>query len=264
MKRWQADIFDIAAERIIPAVLDAWVSEGDGNTSIQSLITELEDWEYEMDIDIKAPTIWTYLLDAIKFETFDELRSVNIGATSGFTPVLEQLIIEENAYYFDDHSTDGEIEEMDEILVLALHRTFNEMVKDLGKNMSSWIYGNHHIIYIDHLASLTFIGGEDHRGGRHTLNVAGGWEVRGGPSRRMVVNFDDTPEFYSVYPGGQSQNMFSNHWDDLFERWYSFDEDTQTYGYYQEYFYATATEFSTADQADSDVQMIERYITFIP
>ncbi|MHA1927296.1 MAG: penicillin acylase family protein, partial [Candidatus Thorarchaeota archaeon] len=264
MKQWQADVFDIVAERILPAVLDAWVSEGDGNTSIQAMITELESWEYEMETDIISPTIWTYLLNAIKYETFDELRTAGLSATSGFTPVLEQLVIEENAYYFDDHSTIGEVEGMEEILVLALHRTYNEMVSELGTNMTSWMYGNHHIIYIDHLASLTYIGGGPHRGGSHTLNVARGWEVGGGPSRRMVVNFDDTPEFYSVYPGGQSQNMFGVHWDDLFDLWYTYDEDTQTYGYCQEYFFSTALAFLAADQANSNNQMIERFITFIP
>ena len=101
-------------------------------------------------------------------------------------------LLEENAYYFDDHSTIGEVEGMAEILVLAIHRTYSDMVSELGPNMTSWMYGNHHIIYIDHLASLTYIGGDEHRGGRHTLNVAGGWSVGGGPSRRMVVNFDDT------------------------------------------------------------------------
>ncbi len=264
MKQYQADVFDIAADRIIPFVLDAWEAIDEDNSSVQEIVTILEEWNNEMETDLIAPTIWTYLLDTIKYETFDELWSAGISLRYAFTPLLEEWLRNENTYYFDNHETDGVVEEMDEILVLALHRALDEMTSDLGTNMSTWEYGNHHIVYIDHLASLTFIGGEGHRGGSHTLNVGPGWTVSHGPSRRMIANFDDTTTFFATYPGGQSQNMFSPHWDDLFNLWYTYDEVQETYGYYQEYTYTTAAAFVAADEADAEIQMIECIITFIP
>jgi acyl-homoserine lactone acylase PvdQ len=64
-----------------------------------------------------------------------------------------------------------------------------------------------------------------------------------------------------AYPGGQSGNIFSPHWDDIFDIWYSFDEVTEQHGYHEMYFYSTAAAFRTDD---TDGSMIERTITFVP
>ena len=48
--------------------------------------------------------------------------------------------------------------------------------------------------------------------------------------------------------------------DDLFDLWYTFDEETQHYGYHKMYFYATASEFI---DSDSDGSMIEGVIRFV-
>ncbi|MHA2201391.1 MAG: penicillin acylase family protein, partial [Candidatus Thorarchaeota archaeon] len=66
---------------------------------------------------------------------------------------------------------------------------------------------------------------------------------------------------YMAYPGGQSGNIFSPHFDDMFEIWYSFDNVTEQHGYHELYFYSTADAFRTAD---TDGTLIERTITFVP
>ncbi|MDF1539926.1 MAG: penicillin acylase family protein, partial [Candidatus Thorarchaeota archaeon] len=247
MMRFQADVFDIAAQQIVPFALGAWEAEGETNASVQNMVDILSEWNYQAEADKIGPTIWIYLLDAIKYETFDEIRSADISLGRAYTPVLENLLREEKPYYFDDHTTNSVIETMNETLASAFYRAYNELVDDYGVNVTDWTYGNHHVIYIDHLAELTFIGGGPHRGDGYTLNVAGGWKVDFGPSRRMVADFDETLTIYAVYPGGQSQVMFSPHWDDLFQLWYTYNEVTKTYGYTVEHFYATAAAFIAAD-----------------
>jgi acyl-homoserine lactone acylase PvdQ len=66
---------------------------------------------------------------------------------------------------------------------------------------------------------------------------------------------------YMAYPGGQSGNIFSPHFEDNFALWNSFDEVTEQHGYHTMYFYSTAAAFVTAD---TDGSMIERTITFVP
>ncbi len=227
--------------------------------TIDSVANELSSWNYVMDTDTWAPTVWMYLKDAIHYLTFDELRSINPDLPLSRTPVLEKLIKDNNAYYFDDHTTTGKVETRDQILVEALHRAVDQMVQQYGNDKANWLYGLYHRVYLDHLAGFTYIGGGPARG-QQTLNAAGGWRVTHGPSWRMVADLSNLQKSYGVYPGGQSGNMFSPHWDDLFKLWYAYNKTTQQYGYHPMYFYSTAAAFQAADTAGT---MIERTITFV-
>ena len=253
----QADIVDLTAEKMLPYVLIA--ASGYSNATIQELIDHLNTWDYEMDVDIAAPTIWTYLLENMRYEVFDELREVELSASVAAVQVLEWVIVNGVSHYIDDSTTDGVVEDLDEILIRALHRTADQL-HAISPNAADWLYGDFHLIGIDHLAGLTSIGYEPHRGSGYTVNVGSGPVVTHGPSRRMVVSYEATPEYYVTYPGGQSQVMFSEHWDDLFELWFDYDPATGHYGYYLEYNYTSAADFAAAD----DGTMIEMVLILLP
>ncbi|MBD3404634.1 MAG: hypothetical protein GF411_00685 [Candidatus Lokiarchaeota archaeon] len=255
MMRHQADDLDLSAQSILPLVLDAWDRSGCSNTSIQSMVNEMKYWNYRMDPESIVPTIWMYLDDSLKNEIFDEVTSKGISKGYIYTPILERVIRENETYYIDDKSTPN-LDSLEDVVVQAFQRCYNLMVSELGEESENWRYGLHHIIYVDHLASFTYLGGEPHHGSGYTLNAAHGWIVTGGPSRRMVVSFEDTLKVYTVYPGGQSGNMISEHFSDLFALWYAYDEDTEHYGYTHERFYSTVTEFPTSE--------VEQYLSFLP
>jgi len=258
MKRFQADVVEVRAEVIVPYVIDAWDAAADGNTTIGAAVDLLRTWDFDMEPDLIAPTIWIYLLDAIHEETFDEVSSVDTAIPLSRTPILEEFIITDNAYYFDDHTT-VPVETRDEILVQALFLAIDTLTAE-WVDEPDWVYGNRHIIFIDHLASFTYIGGGPRRGG-NTIDVAGGWTVTHGPSTRLIADLSNITNSYMAYPGGQSGNIFSPHFEDIFAIWNSFDEDTEQHGYHIMYFYSTAAAFGTAD---TDGSMIERPITLLP
>ena len=259
MKRYQADVVEVRAEVILPYVIDAWDSVGDGNTTISNAVDILRDWGYNMEPNLVAPTIWMYLINAIHYETFDEIRAVNTSIPLSRTPVLEKIVVMDNAYYFDDHSTVGTIETRDEILVRSLHRAIDTLTSEWADE-PNWVYGNRHIVHIEHLAGFTVIGDVPSRG-QDTLDVAPGWVVTHGPSTRLIADLGNIQMSYMAYPGGQSGNMFSPHWSDMFDIWYSYDNVTKQHGYHILYFYSTATAFRTAD---TDGTLIEGTITFVP
>jgi len=261
MKSFQADALDVSAQELVPYVISAWNNAGDGNTTVQAAVNWLSGWDYVMETNSPAPTLWRYLLSAMQHETFDELRSISTGLLLSRTPVLEKLIKENVGHYFDDHTTSGTVETRDEILVRALHRALDNMASELGMDSSTWNYGNHHSIYIDHLARLTYIGGGPHRGDQYTLNAAGGWRVTYGPSWRMVADMGNVAQSYGVYPGGQSGNPFSSHWSDLFDLWYAYKKEIGQYGYHTMYFYVSSDRFRDADDART---MIAGSTTFTP
>jgi len=259
MKRFQADVVEVRAEVILPYLISAWDDAGNSNTTIADAVDLLRSWEYDMEPELEAPTIWLYLLDAIHYETFDELRTLDPLLPLSRTPILEKLITENNSYYFDDHTTTGTTETRDDVLVRSLFTALDKLAREWADE-PDYKYGNRHIVYIEHLAGLTYIGGGPHRGG-NTLNVAPGWTVTHGPSTRLVADLSNIGMSYMAYPGGQSGNMFSPHWDDNFNLWYAFDPVTKYYGYHILYFYATAAAFRTADTDDT---LIERTIIFAP
>ena len=259
MKRFQADAVEVRAEVIVPYVIAAWDGSGEENATITNQVDLLRVWDFDMEPDLIAPTIWMYLIDALHYETFDEIRTINSSIPLSRTPILEELIVTNNTYYFDDHSTVGIVETRDDILVRALHTAIDTLTLE-WQDETNWDYGNRHIYYIDHLAGFTVIGNVPARG-QDTLDVAPGWVVTHGPSTRLIADLGNIDMSYMAYPGGQSGNMFSPHWSDIFDLWYSYNESTRQHGYHILYFYSSATAFSTAD---TDGTLIERTITFVP
>jgi penicillin amidase len=257
MMVYQADVLDVSAESMVGFVVDGWENSDENNASIQGMVDILASWDFVMSTDSAAPTIWRYLLGAMKRSTFDEVSAAGLNPMSVRTPVLEQILTTEDEYYIDDHET-AEIETLEDIVVLALHQCYNDLAENIGTNAADWIYGAHHTLNVEHLAGFTHLGGTPHPGSRYTLNVGAGWTVDAGPSRRMVVRHGTSPGYYTTYPGGQSGNMFSQHWSDLFDLWNRYDETTNHYGYTEEHFYASVAEFVDAGTG------IEQDIIFIP
>lgn len=261
MKRFQADSLEVRAQVIVPYVIAAWDSEGGGNETVSELVDLLREWDYVMETDLVAPTFWMFVRNAMHYEVFDELTSIDPTLMPSRTPILEKLLKENDTYYFDDHRT-VQVETRDEIIVRSIYKALDDMVAEFGSDPDGWVYGLHHRVFVNHVAlgSAFYIGGGPHRG-QNTLNAAGGWSVTHGPSWRMVADLGNIEQSYGVYPGGQSGNMFSHHWDDLFDLWYAYDPATEQYGYHLMYFYSTAAAFQTAD---TEHTMIERTVTFVP
>lgn len=259
MKRIQADVVEVRAEVIVPYVIDAWDAAGDGNTTIEAAVDLLRDWEYNMEPELEAPTVWMYLLESLQHEIFDEIWSASSSMRLSYDPVMEEIIVTNNAYYLDDHTT-GPVESRDEILVRALVSAIDELTLEWA-NEPNWEYGNRHVILIEHLAGFTTIGNESPLRGQLTINVAGGWRPSSGPSTRLIADLGAIDMSYMAYPGGQSGNIFSPHFADIFDIWYSFNETTRQHGYHIMYFYSTADAFRAAD---TDGSLIEKTITFVP
>jgi penicillin amidase len=86
------------------------------------------------------------------------------------------------------------------------------------------------------------------RGDDLTLNPgANGGEVTGGASWRMVVDFSDLGHSFGMYPGGQSEDPASPHYDDQVKPW-------AQGRYLPLYFYSSPQAFPTG-QVESVLEM---------
>jgi len=97
--------------------------------------------------------------------------------------------------------------------------SLREAVKDieeLESDVTSW--GTFRNTTIQHLADLPGLSVKlnNTSGYGDALNAIG---TRNGPSWRMIVELNDPVEAHVVYPGGQSGNPGSRHYDNLIDDW---------------------------------------------
>jgi penicillin amidase len=176
------------------------------------------------------------------------------------SPVIEKILLENSSELIDDLRTLGITETRDDVLVDSLHRTINVLYDTYGSDTLNWIYGLHHTINVDHMAGLTTIEGGPIRG-QHTLFPSQGWEMSSGPVYRFIANLANRANSRFVIAGGQSGNMFSEHFDDLFQLWYTFDDLEGHYDYHEVFFFTFVNDFI---EFDTNGTLIERRLSLLP
>ncbi len=235
MKEFQADTFDGAAESMLPHMIEACRGAFEENGVYSAALTTLSEWDFLTGTDRVAPTIWWRWLEKFPNAVWtDEWKAAGIdmpadhwGHTSlnKWQPpleVLERMVVEEpSSKWFDDVSTD-EKETLRHIARRSLREAVDELVEQLGDDVSLWQWGRVNRLRIDHLSKdpLLVRGGQPVSGSSLTLNArGGGGEVTGGPSFRMVVDFKNLETTVGALPGGQSGDLASPHYDNLLDKW---------------------------------------------
>ncbi len=235
MQRLQADVFDICASVFIPELLNAANTYYGNNIAdpwLNETIEILTAWNVSgtyADRASVAPTIWDKFLDIYVKETFYDEYSDNgiLGQIYPRIPALEYLTrYNKTSHWFDDSRT-GPIENASDIMLRALDYTIDALRVQLGDDISTWKWGRVHqmdIQYLEGMLPAFNIPKYPADGDTWTINVAGGHNVRAGPSMRMVIDFshlavNETWVGFLSYPGGQSGNPLSPHYRDNFELW---------------------------------------------
>ena len=229
MKLIQNDINSTAARAFIPTLIDVINYEYGTSppSDIGDVLTVLENWGYIMSKDLVAPTIYRKWRDYFMEFTFDD-EFTELGAPSKpQVVVLEYLMKEvENSPWFDNISTPG-IESRNETMLLALNATINWLTEFYhSDDPSSWIWGDIHKIYFEHLIQLPSLSKGPYPGDGEgfTINPAGANIRNGvgyaqhGASERMIVDFSNLNRTLSVIPSGQRGLSNSKHYSDQLEQ----------------------------------------------
>ena len=110
----------------------------------------------------------------------------------------------------------------DEVMAHSFVAAIDQLVKDQGADMSRWRWGATNVLRLHSMTQNPALdrGGIPVRGDEFTLGPgANGGEVTGGASWRMVVDFSDLGHSFGMYPGGQSEDPTSPHYDDQMKPW---------------------------------------------
>ena len=216
MKRFQLDILDTAAQSLVPYVLAA-VHPGDAiGTQALNL---LSGWDFNMAVDSTAASVWYTFMTYYLQDTFgDEYRAANASDVSfpQFN-TLENLTINDPSSHWFDNVTSGATHTRDDVINRSFNDAVAHLAATLGPMPSTWTWGTIHFREFDHLSGLAALqrGPFPAGGDGFTLNVAGGLIAKGGPSWRQIVDLKDPNNSLVIYPGGQSGNPLSVHYDDF-------------------------------------------------
>lgn len=263
MKEIQLDTISTPARALIPYLIEAieTLPSSQKTTITMDVLTQLKNWNYDMDKDLAAPTIYRKWLDFYGDYTFDdELQAVDAPVSPPLN-VLEKLTRDEpTSKWFDDINT-PEIENRTHIIIKALDSTISSLLDFYGTNeVITWRWGEMHQLLFPHLLpgfDSFSKGPYEGDGEAHTVNPSavsirdGIGYARGGSSERFIVDFSDLQNCWSVIPSGQRAISNSKHYSDQLEELFLQGK------YHQQYFYDT-TEDYPENHIESQISFVDK------
>jgi len=217
-RKLQLDTKNLFAESILPALLNI-LDESSLSPEGSRMFQELSSWDFFNDADKIAPTIfkswWEKLYDAIWDDEFGGEGTYFRFPSRART--VQMIVEEPNAHWFDNVKT-TEVERLSDLALTSFNATYSELSDSFGEMNESWQWGRYKGTDIIHLARIPGFS-------RMDLNVGGDLRIVNaigkthGPSWRMVVALGPEVKAWGIYPGGQSGNPGSPHYDDFVDEW---------------------------------------------
>jgi penicillin amidase len=226
MMSLQTDTRDFLASEIVPVMLQSLEGEklNPKETAAKNM---LATWDYRMEIDSTAASIWWTFWQSYLSETFDpwwKSRAVPVNRhelDESLGQALEVWTLKDPTNLAFSAPGKGSRTATD-AQRKAFHLAVSTLVSKLGSDPKSWKWGRLHTRYLENLALISGIsyGPRPDRGDSFTPLAAGGSPSTHGPSWRMVVDWG-TRKFNGIYPGGQAENPASAWYTDRVETWWT-------------------------------------------
>ena len=227
MMALQTDTRDFLASEIVPILLGTLPASPERQL--------LASWDYRMDTDSPAATIWWTFWQTYIAQTFDpwwKAKGVKV-ARSEVNDALGQYLEAQALAGATTCGPDGcgaapaclTASCGGLFLAAAFQRSFaatvSALAKRLGPHPATWTWGRVHTRVLENLAQISGLdyGPRPDRGDANTPLAAPDFPSTHGPSWRMVVDWG-AGTFQAVYPGGQSENPASTWYSDRADAWF--------------------------------------------
>ncbi len=234
MNAIQNDAWNPFAAALVPML----VMVGTPDAFTEEAIDLLRDWDYQQSEDSAAAAyfaaVWAKILNLTFHDDLPESMWPDGG--SQWLQVVVDLLERPDSAWWDDRRTVSVVESRDEILVRAMEEARLDLTVQLGKDASSWRWGQLHTAAPKHpvlggdsipapvrrLVNPAPLGVD---GGSSIVNATA-WDaaddsytVTAAPSMRMVVDLGDLDASTWVTMTGTSGHPGSVHYTDQFEAW---------------------------------------------
>lgn len=195
----------------------------------------LSRWEGEHKRQTSGAVIYyKWIYNILKLMMIDELGQVNFDLfvnSHYMKNNYEQHIRLISSIWWDNKGTRLK-EDRKEIIMDAWNLTMDELIAQLGKDLSKWTWDRLHKLELKHPLGEKFplsyffnIGPYFVPGGNEVINNTGfeinsrgDYQVIYGPSMRRIIDYSDFERSLSILPSGQSGYFLSPHYSDQTEK----------------------------------------------
>ena len=209
--------YNLKAAEILPEMI-ASLNDTDLNNEELKMLEEIKAWNYMNDIQEVGPSIWQYWwwrLYNLLWDEFD-LKDVAIKKPALFHTIA---LLKNNASdVFMDIKETPKTESAKDLYLISFKKTVEALTKWKAEN-GDYNWNAYKATHVDHLLQgLPAFS-------RFNVPIGGGSGIVNatkedhGPSWRMIVEMSSPPKALGIYPGGQSGNPGSKHYDDFIDVW---------------------------------------------
>jgi penicillin amidase len=220
MMALQGDNYNLKAEESLPYFLSNLDSTSLEGEQLKAY-TILKSWNYYNNEESEGASYYEAWWDNLMPLIWDEMEVENVLLKSPTTFMTIRLIKEKPDLEFFDIKSTPEKETAREVI----RKAFVLAVDEIGKwrsahpqNDGGVQWADYKDSYIGHLLRIEPLSIHIRHGGNH--DIVNAHSRTHGPSWRMVVSLEkDGVKPFATYPGGQSGNPGSKHYNDLLKRW---------------------------------------------
>jgi penicillin amidase len=244
----QMDTTSLLAKQVLPMLTALKPADDQGTQAVNML----KGWDGNVTADSAAAAIYEITYHQILTRTFsDELgRTFSADTSNLFAQYLDSfkgeallsvanLLDKPNDPLWDDKST-PQVETRDDILLTSLSAALGELSTVIGSDMTTWTWGQVHLIQPSHeFSQQPLIGGlftldAKPIGGDNTTVSVGGYDlpvaafplqafaVSSHQSYRMIIDLSDWTKSEAIFATGESGQPGSKYRDNMYAPWLSY------------------------------------------
>ena len=232
MEELQSDDRNPIAPALTPYLLEIELPTGYWDDGQE----KLRDWNYAQDADSPAAAYFNVVWRTLLERTFHDELPEEVWPDGGqrWMAVVSRLLRRPADPWWDDATTDGEVETRDDILEDVLREARDVMTRRQARNADEWAWGHLHRLDLTNptlgtsgigpVEALVNRGPWEVGGGGSAVdatswNAVEGYAVTAAPSMRMVVSMRDLDESRWINLTGVSGHPFSDHYTDQTDLW---------------------------------------------
>ncbi|HEY0740139.1 MAG TPA: penicillin acylase family protein [Chryseosolibacter sp.] len=218
LMRLQLDNYNLKAAESLPYFLSQLDSANLKGEELTAYLT-LKNWDYFNHAESAGASYYEAWWDILMPMLWDEMSKEGVELQRPTTFQTIRLLKEQPTLNFFDIQETSEKETAREVLRESFSRAANHMSEFKAKHNDKVDWATYKGSYIGHLIpNMKALSVPVTTGGNH--DIVNAHSTTHGPSWRMVVSLEKSGvKTWATYPGGQSGNPGSKHYDDMIDRW---------------------------------------------
>ena len=209
--------YNLMAAELLPTMIDSMDISG-LNEEEKAIFEQVRQWDHNNNIDLAGPSIFETWFDIIKPMLWDEFENEELALDTPFNYQTVRMLTQYPEDPFMDIISTPEKETAKDLFLISFKKAVEKLRSWQSEN-GDYAWGDYKATYAGHLlqdlpAFSRFnipIGGNK--------GIVNATSEDHGPSWRMIVELSDPPKAMGIYPGGQSGNPGSKHYDDFIDQW---------------------------------------------